>query len=75
MADQILADEPASLDIREQIIRIDHMIIDMQRIAADRDRKRQEIYWEPWQVLGILLGGSAAFFAAGATFTKLFMNL
>ena len=51
------------LDLREQIARIDQLL-------ADRDRKRQEIRFAPWQ---LALGGAtagAAMFAAGAAFFK-----
>ena len=65
-------DHPTELDAREQVIRIDQMIVDMQRTMADRDRKRQEIQLAPWQVFGALLTAAAAFFAAGIAFAKLF---
>lgn len=53
------------LDLREQITRIDHMMADIHRIAADRDRmdaqieqanadrdrKRQEIRYAPWVLI------------------------
>ena len=41
-------DHPTELDAREQVIRIDQMIVDMQRTMADRDRKRQEIQLALW---------------------------
>jgi hypothetical protein len=66
------ADYP-EIDLREQIVRIDHMIVDMQRTMADRDRKRQEIALAPWQVFATLIGAAAAFFAAGIAFAKLLL--
>jgi hypothetical protein len=63
--------EIAELNVREQIVRIDHLIVDMQRINADRDRKRQEIRYAPWlAVMGGMTTG-AALFAAGAAFVKI----
>ena len=69
---------PRSLDIREQIARIDQMLADHVRIQAhtdqlfaDRDRRRQEIKFAP--VLAMISGmtAGAAFFAAGVAFVKL----
>jgi hypothetical protein len=52
------------LDIREKLAHIDQML-------ADHDRKRQEIYFAPWQVWVTTLGGAAVFFAAGVAFVKI----
>jgi hypothetical protein len=60
------------LDIREQIARIDHLLADIHRIDADRDRKRQEIRYQPFLMLASGLTAGAAIFAAGAAFMKLF---
>jgi hypothetical protein len=51
-------------EYREQIVRIDNMI-------ADAQKKKREYEMLPWQVFATLLGGGAAFFAAGAAFVKL----
>jgi tetrahydromethanopterin S-methyltransferase subunit D len=52
------------LDIREKLAHIDQML-------ADRDRKRQEIRYAPWQMALTGMGTGAALFAAGAAFTRL----
>jgi hypothetical protein len=60
------------LNIREKLVHIDQMLADIDRTFADRDRKRQEIQFAPWQVFATLLIAAAAFFTAGVAFTKLF---
>ena len=52
------------LNLREQIARIDNLL-------ADTQKKQREYHMQPWQVGATLLGGAAAFFAAGAAFLKL----
>lgn len=54
------------LDLREKLAHIDQML-------ADRDRKRQEIRFAPWQLALSGMTTGAALFAAGAAFTKLTM--
>jgi hypothetical protein len=55
---------PPVLDIREQIARIDNLLIDSQK-------KQREHHLSVWQVVATVFGGGAAFFAAGAAFVKL----
>ncbi len=55
----------ADLDIREQIARIDNLLIDSQK-------KQREFHLAFWQVAATLLGGAAAFFAGGVAVVKLF---
>jgi hypothetical protein len=52
MGDLAVTDEIDPIDIREKLVRIDHML-------ADRDRKRQELRLAPWQLLlvGMAIGG------------------
>ena len=69
MSDVPSFDQHAALDIREQLVRIDHILADhqriftdMRRIDADHDRKRQEIRYQPWllivpSVVGLLTAG------------------
>jgi len=64
-----VSDEAASIDftaihLREQLARID-------LIQADLRRRQQEVHLAPWQIGGVLLGGGAAFAAAGAAIVKL----
>jgi hypothetical protein len=55
------------IDLREQIIRIDRMLVDIDRkredtlkIIAEHDRTRQEIKYAPWLlVLGSFSAGAA----------------
>jgi len=54
----------ASLDLREQIVRIDKMILEMQRT-------HQKIRLAPWQVALAGMTSGAALFAAGAAFFRL----
>lgn len=57
--------QPAGeLNIREQIARIDNLLIDSQK-------KQREFHLAPWQVFAALVASYAAFFAAGATVMKL----
>ena len=55
-------DQP--LDIREQIARIDKLII-------DAGKTRQETRFAPITLIFTGMGAAAAFFAAGAAFMKL----
>jgi hypothetical protein len=56
---------PEELNAREQLIRIDQMIIDIQRTMADRDRKRQEYQLAWWPIY--LAGMASAVALIGAT--------
>jgi hypothetical protein len=74
------------LDLRERIVRIDQMLIaierdlaerdrariDVGRIEAERDRRRQEMRYQPILAMIAGLTAGAALFAAGAAFIKLF---
>ena len=69
----------APLDIREQIARIDHILADRHRIDADinqknadRDRRRQEIKYQPWIAAISGMTAGAALLAAGAALMKIF---
>jgi hypothetical protein len=60
--------QPApELNIREQIARIDNLLIDTQK-------KQREFHLSVWQVAAAVFAGGAAFFAAGAAFVKLLSN-
>ena len=52
------------LNLREQIARIDNLL-------ADTQKKQRAYRLAPWQVAVTVLGGAAAFFAAGAASVKL----
>ena len=65
MATVATTDTPEGLDYREQLTRIDHMLVDIQR-------KQQEIQLAPWQVFSTLIAGAAGFAAAGAALVKIF---
>lgn len=56
---------------QERIVRIDQMLADIDRIFADRDRKRQEMKFAPWQIAFAGMTAGAALFAAGGVFVKL----
>jgi hypothetical protein len=80
MTDQTI--NAGTLDLREQIVRIDQMLAEHDRnraqteqLFADRDRKRQEIRWAPWQVAFTGMTAGAALFAAGAAAGGLFVKL
>src|SRR5262245_4981840 len=45
----------------------------IEQMAADRDRKRQEIKWQPWQVAFMGMTAGAALFVAGGAFVKVFL--
>jgi len=55
------------LDIREQIARIDKLIV-------EAGKTRQDTRFAPWSLLATGLGAGAALFAAGAAFTKLLIG-
>ena len=57
-------DTDPPLDIREQIARIDKLIVESGKV-------RLETRLAPWAVLFTGLGAGAALFAAGAAFMKL----
>jgi hypothetical protein len=60
--------QPApELNIREQIARIDNLLIDTQK-------KQREHHLSVWQVAATVFAGGAAFFAAGAALVKLLGN-
>jgi hypothetical protein len=65
-------------DDREQLARIDNLLanaqkkrLEHQNLMAETGGKRIELELQTWQVFATLLGGGAAFFAAGAAFVKL----
>jgi hypothetical protein len=53
-----------AIHVREQLARID-------LLQADLRRRQQEVQLAPWQIFFTVLGGGAAFFAAGAAMVKL----
>ena len=55
------------LDIREQIARIDKLIV-------EAGKTRQETRFAPITLVFTGMGAAAAFFAAGIAFAKLFIN-
>jgi hypothetical protein len=57
-----MSDTSDGLDLRLTLAQIDLAL-------ASHDRTRQEIQLAPWQIVISLVGGAAAFFAAGAAFT------
>jgi len=60
--------QPApELNIREQIARIDNLLIDSQK-------KQREFHLSVWQVVAAMLGGAAACFAAGGAIVKLLIG-
>ena len=68
----------ASLDLQEQITRIDHLIAQTQKAQFDLDKGRVEITktqfatrLAPWQIVASTASAGAALFAAGAAFVKL----
>jgi hypothetical protein len=74
-----ISDDLPRLDIREKLAHIDQMLADHDRnrcqigqLEADRDRKRQEIKFAPWQLVLSAMTTGAALFAAGAAFVKIF---
>ena len=64
-----MASEPFDqpLDIREQIARIDKLIV-------EAGKTRQETRFAPVTLIFTAMGAAAAFFAAGAAFTKLLIG-
>ena len=67
-----------TLDIREQLARIDRIQAELQKsqveitkMTAETDKTRMDIKLVPWTVAFTGLGTGAALFAAGAAFMKL----
>jgi hypothetical protein len=65
---------PGSLDMGEQIARIDNLLIETQKLMIDSQKIQREYHLAPWQVFATLLAGGAAFFAAGAAIVKLLIG-
>ena len=70
-----------SLDIREQVARIDSLLAGVDQALANsaklRDEStklRRDASLAPWTVLATGLGAGAALFAAGAAFMKLIIG-
>ncbi|WP_242095522.1 MULTISPECIES: hypothetical protein [unclassified Sphingomonas] len=59
--------ENAPLDIREQIARIDKLIV-------EAGKTRQDTRFAPLTLVFTGMGAAAAFFAAGVAFTKLLIH-
>lgn len=76
------AASPGNFDFQEQVVRINRMIEESQKFAAEQhkltgealklERDRAIIPWQivPWQIVATLLGAGAALFGAGAAFVK-----
>jgi hypothetical protein len=58
------------LNVREKLVRIDLMLADIDRIFADKDRKRQAIRYAPFLAMITGMTAGAALFAAGVGFVK-----
>jgi hypothetical protein len=52
-------------------LKLRQIIANIDQKQADAERKRHEARLAPWQIGITLMGGAAAFFAAGAAFVKL----
>ena len=57
----------SSLDEQEQALRIELMMVqidkdrlDIERIRQDIERSRQEMRWEPYKAVAVILAGAAA---------------
>ena len=51
-------------------LELDEQIAKVKQLVADTDAMRQEIRLAPWQLVISGMTAGAAFFAAGAAFTK-----
>jgi hypothetical protein len=67
-----------TLDIREQLARIDRIQAELQKsqveitkMTTETDKTRLDTRLAPWALLATGLTAGAALFAAGAAFTKL----
>lgn len=69
-----MSDTPAnlipSLDIREQVARIDLAIAENAKFQAEAAKLRRDHAMAPWQFAAALMGAGAAMFGAGAAFWK-----
>jgi len=66
------------LEIQDTVARIkraqaetDKCVDEGHKLRAEAGKLQRERQLQPWQVFATLLGGGAAFFAAGAAFVKL----
>ena len=78
-------DPTPTLDLREQIARIDNLIAQTQKAQADLGRSRidydktaweafkisKDVKFQPWQIMTAGMTAGAALFAAGAAFIKI----
>lgn len=73
-----MATDPAfhepPLDIREQIARIDRMQVEISKWKVEMSKTAQETRYGPFILIFTGMGAAAAFFAAGAAFTKLLIG-
>ena len=76
-----LPDTGSTLDIREQLARIDKMQLDLNKIQVeiiktqiDTEKVKVDTRLAPWTIIITALGAGAALFAAGAAFTKLMIG-
>lgn len=52
--------DPAALDIREQIVRIDRAIAETGKLLAEERKLKKETVWFPWVQLLTVVVSSAA---------------
>jgi hypothetical protein len=71
MATEPLSPEP-TLDVREQLARIDRIQAEMGKWHFESLKTRQETRFAPITLIFTGMGAAAAFFAAGVAFAKLF---
>jgi hypothetical protein len=62
------------VDLDVVLTGIERDLAEIRQLRAQTDRTRQETRFAPWVLVVTLLGGAAAFFAAGAAFMTLVLR-
>ena len=67
----IAPDEEPRLDIREQLVRIDKMQAELQKVQVEITQIKMNTTFEPWRILLAAIAATVALFGAAAAFVKL----
>lgn len=67
----IHTDDIPTLDVREQITRIDKMQAELARIQIEIVKLKLDVGLEPWRIVLAAIAGTAALFGAATAFVKL----
>lgn len=63
-----------SYDVREQLVRIDKMQVELQKLSAETLKVKQDTRYAPLTIMFTGLGAGAALIVAGAALAKLLIG-